>query len=53
MAFDGCADICIPLQQVPYFNKFLQNHLVTITNTHTKCTLQTYSSIVEISENEK
>ncbi len=51
MGFDGHGGTCIPLQQVPYFNKFLQNHQVTITNTQTKCTLQTYSSIVEISEN--
>ncbi len=48
MAFDGHGDTCIPLQQVPYLNKFSQNHQVTITNTHTKCTLHTYSSIVEI-----
>jgi len=51
MAFDGHGDICIPLQQVLDFNNFLQNHQVTITNTHTKRTLHTYSSIVEISEN--
>ncbi len=37
MAFDGHGDTCIPLQQVPYFNIFLQNHQVTIRNTHTKC----------------
>jgi len=36
MAFDGRGDTCIPFQQVPYFNKFLQNHQVTITNIHTK-----------------
>ncbi len=36
MAFDGHGNTCIPLQQVPYFNKFLQNHQVTITNTHKK-----------------
>jgi hypothetical protein len=40
MPFDGHGDTYIPLQQVPYFNNFLQNHQVTITNTHTKCTLR-------------
>jgi hypothetical protein len=31
MGFDGHGGTCIPLQQVPYFNKLLQNHQVTIT----------------------